>query len=186
MKKCILWLIVSTCIIGCSYAGCSSAAEATGFVSCKDKKLILVDAFAVWNSEENELSLYLFPSKITSEDRADLQSNNAWLIRLRKETPDKTQWESWYPYLNIDMKFAEGTCSRESMTFCNFIFVGLEKKDFPHNANRNKEEIQKEIIDLSFNKKTLTLKSKGSSGAWAGGYIWDVSVTCPVVKLKEN
>jgi hypothetical protein len=164
----------------------AKSTEGMGFITCGKKKLIIIDAAATWNAKKKSMQIYLFPFKLTANDLKDIKSGKAWSVGFGKKSPDKKLWESWCPNAQVAIDFSKSDKSLKSATFCNFMFFGLEKKNYTANLNLNAEEVQKSIQDVIAKNNNLTFKSKGAGELFDGKYTWDLSVSCSIFNIKDK
>ena len=131
------------CVLGCGgpqeSAPSSSTPEqpkettptgvAKGTIAQNETVMNVKDAFAVWEfgfNDENVLSVYFFPTLLSSDERARMASkepgSNPFHVMMGKEPPADLQW---YPHIELEITFKPDE-PRNSENITN-VFLAINK-----------------------------------------------------------
>jgi len=182
-------LVAAIVMIGlAATAMAAPARKVDGYVAQGPVRLKLVDGFAVRGARGEKVTVHLFPVPLDDNDLARGRAGQAWSIALRKPSPNRRQWD-WCPTVDIDMQSLSGPLrSRANLTFANFMFTGLDRRNHTVNLNRSGEQARASLSTLEFSQsggsQYVTLDSRARSLSYDGKttYSWRIHARLPVLQ----
>jgi hypothetical protein len=185
MKK----LMMSLTLLAWSVMQVNASGTSTndvGFIMCGGKKLIIADAAASWNAKTKELHVYLSPHKFTDEDLRNVKRGGMWAPGSWKESPDKKLWGNDCPSVHISIDVSTEVPSLSKATAAYLTFFKFDSKLPVFINNKSAAEIPKVFQSLTVKDNYLTIRSKGSEEMFDNKYIWDLSISCPILNVEEQ
>lgn len=166
----------------------AAAADRTveGYVARNGMQLELKDGFALRGPRDERVTVYLYPVAIGQQDIQTARAGQPWAVALRKASPDPRRWD-WCPTVEIDMQSVNGALDgRGNLTFANFMFSGLDRRNHTVNLTRSGDQVRATITELRFSQRndreyvTLSTRASGLSYDGKTEHAWRIKATVPV------
>lgn len=102
--------------------------SATGYIKGEVNTLQIKDSLTVYNPADNELTIYLFPTSASWEEKkAILGGRPPFFVLSNKKSPNIEQWPN-YPYARVKMKFGNsGAFSVDNVEDFSIMSHNLDK-----------------------------------------------------------
>lgn len=167
-------------------AGPAAERQVTGQVTQNGLTLTLVDGFALRSHRGDSVTVYLYPVEIAERDIRTARAGQPWAVALRKPSPDPRRWD-WCPTVEIDLEAVNGRLNgRGDLTFVNFMFSGLQKRNHTTNLTRSGDQARASVTALSFEtvdgRPFVKLRSRATGLSYDGNneYSWRLQARLPV------
>ncbi len=184
MKKAVISVIALALLV--PLAGLGAKRQVEGSVTQNGLNLTLKDGFALRSHRGDGVTLYLYPVEIGERDIRAARAGQAWAVALRKPSPDPQRWD-WCPTVEIELEAVSGRLTgRGDLTFANFMFSGLQKRNHTTNLTRSGDQARASVTALSFEtvdgQAYVSLRSRASGLSYDGNneYGWRVRARVPV------
>lgn len=166
--------------------GPAAERQVTGGVTQNGLTLTLVDGFALRSHRGNSVTVYLYPVEVVERDIQAARAGQPWAVALRKPSPDPRRWD-WCPTVEIDLESVNGRLTgRGDLTFVNFMFSGLQKRNHTTNLTRSGDQARASVTGLSFEtldgRPFVKLRSRATGLSYDGNneYSWRLQARLPV------
>ena len=107
-----------------------------GHIEKNGIRMPIKDTMLVYDKSRSELSIFMFPSRISSQDKQQIaKKNSAFSVLWNKQSPDKKKWQ-WYPYAMMRLSGKNGKVN-DIADISNYYLLayGIAEKNFTDNIN---------------------------------------------------
>lgn len=122
---CVVLLLVSKLAFG-----------GQGYLEKKGVRMPVRDTLIVYNKKQSSLSIYLFPSRLSAQDKRTIaKGDSAFSVLWNKPSPDTKRWQ-WYPYAMLRLTGKNGKAN-DLVDISNYYLMayGISEKNFTDNVN---------------------------------------------------
>ena len=150
--------------------------EELGMFTKNDIAMPIRSIFSLWNERENKLKIYMTPSPLSNEDKANLEKGGMddILIFLKKDTPDNTKWENWYPYVATEFSFKSNEISSENVTQISTVAYGIDMANSTSNISSSYPSEGYMIHHINYDAGTLSIEYSGDKVIGRNSFAWNV------------
>ena len=165
--------------------------SASGTITHNEKTVTIQSASAVWDGEERQLTIGLFPFELSRKDVAELKKSAPLFLAVDKPSPDPQVWPS-PPFAELVIELHPGAHALEPEAVKHYVLHAswIDRKNYTVSPNRNSlAEVQREFSRLSGSLGdggSLQFAFRGSQKFDMGGDLleWSVEVNT-TVHLKQ-
>jgi hypothetical protein len=150
--------------------------EALGMFTKNDSTMPIKSIFSIWNERENKLKIYLTPSPLSKEDKAKLEKGEIddILVFLKKDTPDSTKWQNWYPYVATELSFKSNEISSENVTHISTVAYGIDRANSTSNISSSYPNEGYMINRINYDSGVLSIDYSGNKVIGTTNYAWSI------------
>jgi hypothetical protein len=150
--------------------------EELGLFTKNDSTMPIRSIFALWNKSINKLKVYMTPSPLSNEDKAKLEKGEIddILVFLKKDTPDSTKWQNWYPYVATEFSFKSNVVSSENVTHISTVAYGIDRANSTSNISSSYPNEGYMINHINYDSGVLSIDYSGKKVMGRNSYAWSV------------
>jgi hypothetical protein len=173
--------IVFICTTACGNGGDKAmtrtdGTEELGLFTKNDSTMPIRSVFALWNKSNNKLKIYMTPSPLSNEDKAKLEKGGSddILVFLKKDTPDNTKWQNWYPYVAAEFSFKSNVVSSENVTHISTVAYGIDRANSTSNISSSYPNEGYVINHIKYDSGVVSIDYSGNKVMGRNSYSWRV------------
>lgn len=150
--------------------------EELGTFTKNDSTMPIRSIFSLWNESENKLKIYMTPSPLSNEDKAKLEKGEIddILVFLKKDTPDNTKWQNWYPYVATEFSFKSNVINSENVTNISTVAYGIDRANSTANISSSYPNEGYMINHINYDSGILSIDYSGNKVMGRTSYAWSV------------
>ncbi|MGD8999484.1 MAG: hypothetical protein PVF75_03645 [Granulosicoccaceae bacterium] len=93
------------------------------------------DIHVLHDKKKGNIEIYLFPSRLSAQEKQALKSKDAFFVVVDKPSPDTRKWQ-WYPYAMLRLDSKNGKfASIDELKGYYLMAYGIQKKNATDNIN---------------------------------------------------
>ena len=148
------------------FAATPVQADKLGSLTKNKSEVAFDDMIALWKAEKNELTVSMFPSKLSAEERNEILGGKSVFFTISgKTSPDQNRWR-WYPYGEVTLRFKEKKEPKiDNLDAIVVTLYGAEKQNHTDNLSiyHFEKKFEKYISSLNIDtqNKSFGFKLKG-------------------------
>lgn len=115
---------------------CSPAFADQGYIEKEGVRMPIQDTLVTYDAKLSSLSIYLFPSRLSAEDKqAILNGKDPFTLLWNRSSPDTKKWQ-WYPYGMLQLRSKHGNLDNlADISGYYLLAYGISKQNYTDNLN---------------------------------------------------
>lgn len=107
-----------------------------GFIEKNGVRMPVKDTLITYDKKQSQLSIFLFPSRLSSQEKQEIaKKNDTFSVLWKKPSPDTKKWQ-WYPYAMLRLTGKNGKVNDVAdISHYYLLAYGIAEKHFTDNLN---------------------------------------------------